>query len=69
MYLFIEMKCTLVRLPTYVIGSSLAEIVKIENTKIIIKKYVDRESDCEVRWAAKFDIEIKSDWLLTCFTS
>ena len=42
--LFIEMECILLRFPTYVIGSSLAEIVKI----III--------------------QIKSDWLLICFT-
>ena len=33
-YLFIEMKCTLVKFPKYAIGSSLAEIVKIENTMI-----------------------------------
>ena len=33
-HLFIEMKCTLMRFPTYVTGSSLAEIVKIENTRI-----------------------------------
>ena len=33
-YLFTEMKCTLVRFPTYVTGSSLAEIAKIENTRI-----------------------------------
>ena len=31
---FTEMKCTLVKFPTYVIGSSLEEIVKIENTRI-----------------------------------
>ena len=30
----IEMECILLRFPTYVIGSSLAEIVKIENTRI-----------------------------------
>ena len=28
------MKCTLVKFPTYVTGSSLAEIVKTENTRI-----------------------------------
>ena len=33
-YLFIEMKYTLVRFPMDVIGSNLAEIVKIENTRI-----------------------------------
>ena len=32
--LFIEMECILLRFPTYVMGSSLAEIVKIENTRI-----------------------------------
>ena len=32
--LFIEMECILLRFPTYVIGSSLVEIVKIENTRI-----------------------------------
>ena len=32
--LFIEMECILLRFLTYVIGSSLAEIVKIENTRI-----------------------------------
>ena len=34
-YLFTEIKCTLVRFPTYVTGSSLAETVKIENTRIL----------------------------------
>ena len=32
--LFIEMECILLRYPAYVTGSSLAEIVKIENTRI-----------------------------------
>ena len=32
--LFIEMECILPRFPTYEIGSSLAEIVKTENTRI-----------------------------------
>ena len=32
--LFIEMECILLRFRAYVIGSSLAEIVKIENTRI-----------------------------------
>ena len=32
--LFVEMECILLRFPMYVIGSSLAEIVKIENTRI-----------------------------------
>ena len=32
-YLYSEMKCTLVRFPTYVTGSSLAENVKLKNTR------------------------------------
>ena len=32
--MFIEMKCKRTKFPTYVTGSSLADIVKIENTKI-----------------------------------
>ena len=47
------MECILLRFPTYVIGSSLAEIVKIENTRISLKNDVDRGSDCEVRRAGK----------------
>ena len=31
--LFIQMQCILLRFPTYVIRSSLAEIVKIENVR------------------------------------
>ena len=41
------MECILLRFPTYVIGSSLAEIVKI--IKILNQNDVDRGSDCEVR--------------------
>ena len=37
----------------YVIGSSLAEIVKIENTRISNQNGVDRGSDCELRRAGK----------------
>ena len=37
----------------YVTGSSLAEIVKIENTRISNQNAVDRGSDCEVRRAGK----------------
>ena len=33
-YFFFEEKCTLVSFPIYVIGYSLPETVKIENTKI-----------------------------------
>ena len=32
------------------------------------QKDADRGSDCDVRWAAKFEIENKSDKLLICFT-
>ena len=58
------MKCILLRFPTYVIGSSLAEIVKIENTVISNKNDMDRLSDCEVRRAGKTLHPIKFDWLL-----
>ena len=34
-YLFIEMESTLVRFPTYVNASSLSEIVKIKNIRIL----------------------------------
>ena len=34
---FIEMKCSFMRFPTHVIRSSLAEIIKIENTRIPLK--------------------------------
>ena len=54
------MKCTLVRFPTYVTGSSLAKIVKIESTRISSQSDVDRGSECEVRRPAKLDIEILS---------
>ena len=37
----------------YVFGSSLAETVKIENTRISNSNDVDRESDCEVRRTVK----------------
>ena len=37
----------------YVIGSSLVEIVKIENTRIANENDVDKGSDCEVRQASK----------------
>ena len=37
----------------YVIASSLAEIVKIENTRTSNQNDVSRGSDCEVRWAGK----------------
>ena len=66
--LFIEMECILLRFPTYVIGSSLAKIVKIENTRISNQNDVDRGSDCEVRRAAKTPRPENSDWLLICFT-
>ena len=47
------MECILLRFPTYVIGSSLAEIVKTENRRISNKNDVDIGSDCEVRRASK----------------
>ena len=36
-YLFIEMKSTSARFPTYANASSLSEIVKIKNIRISIK--------------------------------
>ena len=51
--LFIEMGCILLRFLMYVIGSSLPETVKIENTRISNQNDVDRGSDCEVRQAGK----------------
>ena len=51
--LFIEMECILLRFPTYVVESSLAEIVRIENTRIPNQNDVGRRSDCEVRRANK----------------
>ena len=53
MFVFCSVKCTLVRFPTYVTGSSLSEIVMIENTRISNYNDVDRGSDREVRWAGK----------------
>ena len=47
------MERILLRFLTYVTGSSLAEIVKIENTGISNQNDVDRGSDCEVRRAGK----------------
>ena len=66
--LFIEMECILLRFPTYVIGSSLAEYVKIEIRGCHIK--IMQTEDLIVRedGPAKLDIEIKSDWLVICFT-
>ena len=43
------MKYTLVKFLKYVMGSSLPDIVE-QNLKL---DYVDRGSDCEVRWAGK----------------
>ena len=37
----------------HVIRSSLAEIVKIENTRISNQNDIDKGSDCEVRGAGK----------------
>ena len=47
------MEYILLRFLTYVIGSSLAEIVKIENTRISNYNDVDIGSDCEVRRTGK----------------
>ena len=47
------MECILLRFSTYVIGFSLTEIVKIENTRISNQNDVDRGSDCEVRRVGK----------------
>ena len=47
------MECILLRFLKYVIGSSLAEVVKIENTRISDYNDADRGSDCEVRRAGK----------------
>ena len=47
------MECILLRFPTCLIESSLAEIVKIENTRISNLNDVDIGSDCEVRRAGK----------------
>ena len=41
------------RFPTYVTGSSLTEIVKIENTRISNLNDVHRGSDCEVKGAGE----------------
>ena len=51
-----------------VTGSRLAEIVKIANTRSQIK--IMQTEDLIVRsdGPAKLDIEIKYDWLLTCFS-
>ena len=43
------MKYTLVKFLKYVTGSSLVDIVKIEDTRISSKQYVNNGSDCEVR--------------------
>ena len=51
--LFIEVEYILVRFPTFVIGSNLAEIVKIENTRLSNENDVDRGYGCDVRRASK----------------
>ena len=52
-YLFVEMKCTLVRVPTYLIASSLSETGKMGNIRIPNENDVDRGSDYEVRRTGK----------------
>ena len=47
------MECILLRFPTYVSGSSIAEILNIENTRVLNQNDVDRGSNCEVRRAGK----------------
>ena len=56
------------RFPTYVTGSTLAEIAKIENARISNKNDVYRRSDHEVRRVGKTRHRVKSDWLFLCFT-
>ena len=56
------------RFPTNVTGLNLEETVKTENGRISNLNDVERGSDCEVRRATKLDIQMKSDWLLICFT-
>ena len=51
----------------YTIGSSLAEVIKIANTRISNYNYADRGSGCKVGRDSKTR-HVKSDWLLTCFT-
>ena len=46
------MECILLWFTTNVIGLSLEETVKIENTRISNFNDVDRGPDCEVRWAS-----------------
>ena len=48
--LFIEMECILLRFPTCVIGSSLAEIERLKIQGSQIKMML---SDCEVRRVSK----------------
>ena len=53
------MECIFLRSPTYVNGSSLAEIVKIEN----------KGSEIKMMLTEDLVIQIKSDWLFKiCFT-
>ena len=47
------MEYILLRFPTYVIKSSLEEIVKTENTRISNQNDVDRGSDIQVIRASK----------------
>ena len=63
-YLFSEIKCTLVRFLKCVIGYSLAETVKITNTRISIKLMQTDDLIVKYDGPAKIDIEIKSDMML-----
>ena len=53
---------------TYVIGSSLAEILKIEIQGPRIEMMWTEDLIRSTMGLAKFDIEIRSDWLSICFT-
>ena len=48
--------------------NNLEGTVKIGNRRISNLNDVERGSDCEMTWATKLDIQMKSDWLLICFT-
>ena len=55
------------KFPKFAKGSSLAETVKIENTRISIRMIQTEDLIVRKDGAEKLHIEIKSDWLLICF--
>ena len=57
------MECILLRFPTYVIVSSLAEIVKIEGSQIKMITTVGRQQTCLPRWRKELAARIKGDVL------